>query len=326
MRARFVLATACVVVLTTNVRADRIDFSTLVGSDVADASGQSFPWQFGAASGTVNVKASYPQVLQINGAIRTPVQPPASFGSPFFGTVTLTFDQPVEIAVLATFASMTRDALDGGRFEQVQLTSSGGVSFSGAAGTTAIYTGAGTNTITADDQFPPTPPLSIWGFVGDGISSTYTLQYTGTTSGLSETFDVRVIPEPTAWLVAICGAGLSALVVRGRNRDQERYRLVWSSPRLKEFWILLDELGHAVGDERISAGAYVGVGHGRDDDRADRIDDQVGHGINHAGFRALHVGGGEPIDDELEDLPEHAEEYGEQHAKETDEKRRHVTR
>ena len=122
--------------------------------------------------------------------------------------------------MLATFASMTRDAIDGGRFEQVQLTAPGGVSFSSAAGTTAIYTGAGTNSITADDQFPPTPPLSIWGFVGDGASSMYQFQYTGTSSGLSETFDVHVIPEPAAWLVAVCGAGLGALMVRRRNRDK----------------------------------------------------------------------------------------------------------
>ncbi len=220
MSARFVLATACVVLLATKVRADRIDFSTLVGSDVADANGQIFPWQFGAQSGTVNVKASYPQVLQIDGAIRTPVQPPASFGSPFFGTVTFTFDQPVEVAVLATFASMTRDDLSGGRFEQVQLMSPSGVSFSGAAGTTAIYTGAGTNTITADDQFPPTPPLSIWGFVGDGLSTTYQFQYTGTSTGLSETFDVHVIPEPAAWPIAVCGAALGALVLLRRKYCQ----------------------------------------------------------------------------------------------------------
>ena len=217
MTTRFALAITCVALMATTARADRIDFSALVGSDVADANGQNFPWQFGAASGTVNVKASYPQVLQINGAIRTPVQPPASFGSPFFGMVTLTFDQPVEVAVLATFASMTRDAIDGGRFEQVQLTTSGAVAFSAADATTAIYTGAGTNSITADDQFPPTPPLSIWGFVGDGVSNRYTLQYTGTTNGLSETFDVHVIPEPAAWPIAICGAALCALVRGGAN-------------------------------------------------------------------------------------------------------------
>jgi hypothetical protein len=220
MSARLVLATAFVVLSATTARADRIDFSALVGSDVADANGQNFPWQFGAASGNVNVKASYPQVLQINGAIRTPVQPPASFGSPFFGTVTLTFDQPVELAVLATFASLTRDAIDGGRFEQVQLASSGAVAFSPAAGTTAIYTGAGTNSMTADDQFPPTPPLSIWGFVGDGVSNTYQIQYTGTTSGLSETFDVHVIPEPAAWLLGTCAVALGGLAARRRVSRQ----------------------------------------------------------------------------------------------------------
>jgi hypothetical protein len=216
MIARFLATAALSILLATTARADRIDFSTLVGTDAADANGQNFSWQFGAQSGMVNVKASYPQVLQISGAMRTPVQGPASFGSPFFGTVTFTFDQPVEIAVLATFASMTRDAIDGGRFEQVQLTSPGPVAFSPAAGTTAIYTGAGTNSITADDQFPPTPPLSIWGFVGDGLGTSYTLQYTGTTVGLSETFDVHVIPEPSACMILICG--LAAAVVSAQRR------------------------------------------------------------------------------------------------------------
>jgi hypothetical protein len=216
MFARFLASAALSILLATTARADRIDFSTLVGSDAADADGQSFPWQFGWQSGLVNVKASYPEVLQINGAMRTPVQGPASFGSPFFGTVTFTFDHPVEIAVLATFASMTRDDLSGGRFEQVQLTTAGPVAFSPAAGTTAIYTGAGTNSITADDQFPPTPPLSIWGFVGDGLSTSYTLRYSGTTVGLSETFDVHVIPEPMAWMIAMCG--ISAIVVVARRK------------------------------------------------------------------------------------------------------------
>jgi hypothetical protein len=218
MTSRFLVAAVFSVLWATAARAERVDFSALVGSDAADANGQSFPWQFGAQSGTVNVKASYPQVLQVNGAMRTPVQGPASFGSPFFGTVTFTFDQPVEVAVLATFASMTRDDLSGGRFEQVQLSSPGPIAFSAAAGTNAIYTGAGTNSITADDQFPPTPPLSIWGFVGDGLSNSYTLQYTGTTVGLSETFDVHVIPEPAACIIFICGIAVAGVRLAGNRR------------------------------------------------------------------------------------------------------------
>jgi hypothetical protein len=222
MIARILAAGAVTLLLASAARADRIDFSTLVGTDAADADGQNFPWQFGAQSGTVNVKASYPQVLQVDGAIRTPVQGPASFGNPFFGTVTLTFDQPVEIAVLSTLRSLTRDALDGGRFEQVQLTSPGPVAFSPAASTTAIYTGAGTNSITADDQFPPTPPLSIWGFVGSGSSNSYTLQYSGTTVGLSETFDVHVIPEPSACLLVIGGVAIAGGVAWRRTVKTRR--------------------------------------------------------------------------------------------------------
>jgi hypothetical protein len=222
MIARVLASVALTILLATTARADRIDFSTLVGTDAADADGQNFPWQFGAQSGTVNVKASYPQVLQIDGAMRTPVQGPASFGSPFFGTVTFTFNQPVELAVLATFTSMTRDDLSGGRFEQVQFTSPGAVAFSPAVGTNAIYTGAGTNSITADDQFPPTPPLSIWGFVGSGSSNSYTLQYTGTTVGLSETFDVHVIPEPSACMLVIGGVVVAGVARRRMNAKMRR--------------------------------------------------------------------------------------------------------
>ena len=187
-----------------SAQADPIDFSALNGADAADANGQNFTWTFGAQSGTVNVRTTWPEIHQINGAMRTPVRGPASFANPFSGTVTFTFDQPVEVAFLATFNSLTLDGLDGGRFEQVRLASPGTVQFQPAPNTTAVYSGVGTSTIIADDEFSPTPTLSLWGFTGAGPSATYELQYTGTTTGLSETFTVTVIPEPASlWLLAI---------------------------------------------------------------------------------------------------------------------------
>jgi hypothetical protein len=187
--------------------ADPIDFTALSGPDVSDANGQNFAWTFGGQTGTVNVRATWPDVVQIDGAVRTPVRAPASFASPFAGTVTFQFDTPVEIAISATFPSMTRDGLDGGRFEQVRLSSAAQVQFQPRIGTTAVYSGAGSNVIVADDEFSPTPTLSNWGFVGSGAATTYELRYTGTTVGLSETFAVSVIPEPRSILLfafAIC--------------------------------------------------------------------------------------------------------------------------
>jgi hypothetical protein len=206
--------------LAAPARAEEIDFSSLDGADVADANGQDFAWSFGAQSGTVNVRTTWPDVHQIDGAMRTPVRAPANFANPFAGTVTFTFDQPVEVAVLATFASLTRDGLDGGRFEQVRLASPDAVVFQPATNTTAIYAGAGTNTITADDEFSPTPTISLWGFTGAGPSTIYELQYTGTTVGLSETFTVSVIPEPGSLALLACGlaAAAASLTVRARRR------------------------------------------------------------------------------------------------------------
>jgi hypothetical protein len=198
------------------VDADPIDFSALNGADASDVNGQNFAWAFGGLTGTVNVRATWPEVVAIEGAMRTPVRPPASFASPFTGTVTLQFDAPVEIAVAATFPSMTRDGLDGGRFEQVRLSSAGQVQFQPVIGTTAVYSGAGTNVIVADDEFSPTPTLSNWGFVGTGAAPTYELQYTGTTVGLSETFTISVIPEPRSLLLLACAICTIAAVARRR--------------------------------------------------------------------------------------------------------------
>ncbi len=194
--------------------AQLIDFSSLAGADVSDADGQNFGWTFGAQNGTVNVRATWPDVVAIDGAMRTPVRGPASFASPFTGTVTFTFDQPVEVEFLATFPSLTRDGLSGGRFEQVRLSSPGAVQFAPLGGTTAIYTGIGTNSITADDEFSPTPTLSLWGMTGAGTSAVYELQYTGTTVGLSETFTVTVVPEPLTLSLCAWGLGLVCLARR----------------------------------------------------------------------------------------------------------------
>jgi hypothetical protein len=211
------IAATALLLIAASARGEPIDFSALNGADVADANGQNFPWSFGAQTGTVNVRATWPEVHQINGAMRTPVRPPASFANPFSGTVTFTFDQPVEVAFLATFDSLTRDGLDGGRFEQVRLSAPAAVQFQPAPNTTAVYSGIGTSTITADDEFSPTPTLSIWGFTGTGASTTYELQYTGTTVGLSETFDVSVIPEPATFLLTIMG-GLVLLLWNSATR------------------------------------------------------------------------------------------------------------
>jgi hypothetical protein len=106
---------------------------------------------------------------------------------------------------------LLRDGLNNGRFERVQFSSSEPVAFAALPGTTAIYTGAGTSSILADDLFSQTPTVSDWGFVGDRRASSYQFQYTSTSLGLSETFDVIVVPEPgTGSLagVAFCTFGL----------------------------------------------------------------------------------------------------------------------
>jgi hypothetical protein len=130
--------------------------------------------------------------------------------NPFVGTLTLSFSRPVELTLSTTFASLLNDGLDGGRFERVSLTASG-VAFSPHLGTTAVYSGAGTAHITADDAFSPTPTVSDWGFVGAGLASDYTFVYTSTRVGLSETFDVTItaVPEPSP-LAVLAGSLVAA--------------------------------------------------------------------------------------------------------------------
>ena len=223
------LAAAILLSMASIAGAEPIDFSALNGADASDGNGQNFTWTFGGQSGTVNVRATWPDILQIDGAMRTPVRGPASFANPFSGTVTFTFDAPVEVSFLATFPSLTRDGLDGGRFEQVRLSSPGQVQFQPAPDTTAVYAGTGTSSITADDEFSPTPTLSNWGFIGSGVSSTYELQYTGTTVGLSETFRVSVIPEPGSFALACGGLVSLGLLARRKPRDAVHPQLISAS-------------------------------------------------------------------------------------------------
>lgn len=200
----------------------RIDFTGLTGANVSDADGQTFSWSLGSNNGTVNVKSSYDTVQAIDGSLRTPVKPPASLASPFTGTLTFAFDRPVQINVLASFASLINDGLEGGRFEEVQLSAPNSVTFGPSNGTLAMYSGAGTNAIAVRDFFSPTPTPSPWGFLGTGLSPSYQFQYTGTHQGLSETFDVAVtaIPEPATVLLIVVGAGTLPLLARKRGEGR----------------------------------------------------------------------------------------------------------
>jgi hypothetical protein len=225
MIRRAVVSAAVLLCAVSLARAQNIDFFALSGADVSDGDGQNFNWIFGAQSGMVNVRSTWPNVFQVDGAIRTPVRGPATFETPFTGSVTFTFDAPVEVAFLATFASLVNDEDSLGRtFERVRLSSPGAVQFQPSPSTTAVYSGAGTNTISAEDAFNMLPNTSIWGFVGSGQSTIYEYQYTGTRVGLSETFNVRVIPEPHA--MALIGVGLASLafvlVLRRRSLCRSR--------------------------------------------------------------------------------------------------------
>jgi hypothetical protein len=54
--------------------------------------------------------------------------------------------------------------------------------------------------------------------VGSGAATTYALQYTGTTVGLSETFSVSVIPEPRSILLLTCALCTIAVIGRCSSR------------------------------------------------------------------------------------------------------------
>jgi hypothetical protein len=202
-----------VLVMATSAHAERINFTGLNSADVSDGDGQTFAWTAAGRSGAVVARANWPNVTAVNGALNTDTQGGASLGNPFVGTLSLIFSEPVEVILRATFPSLLRDGLNGGRFEQVQLAAPG-VAFASLPGTSAIYTGAGTNTILADDQFSQNPTVSNWGFVGSGLASNYQFQYTSTSFGLSETFDVIVVPEPAS---AALG-GLALVAIAGWRR------------------------------------------------------------------------------------------------------------
>jgi hypothetical protein len=200
--------------------AGTIDFSGIDGADVSDGNGQSFPWSFGGIAGSVALSASWPSLPDQGGPIRTATSPFATLANPFVGTLTLSFSTPVELSLSATFASLLNDGLDGGRFERVSLSASSAVTFQPQPGTTAIYTGTGTASITADDAFSPTPTVSDWGFVGTGRASSYLFTYTSTRVGLSETFEATItaVPEPSAlaFLAALLAAGHHVRFTRAR--------------------------------------------------------------------------------------------------------------
>ena len=199
--------------------ADAIDFSSLDVNALTDPAGQDFDWQFEGESGIVNVQADWSNVFQIDGALRTATQSPASFADPFHGTVHFKFDAPVQLRLLATFASLTRDGLDGGRFEQIRFNSNGNATFSGDPETSAIYSGEGSESILVDDLLTPTPVLSDWGVIGDGKDDTYRLEYTSTRVGLSETFDVIVVPEPSGFSLCLAAPLVFAILSRRKSKS-----------------------------------------------------------------------------------------------------------
>jgi hypothetical protein len=214
-----------------SLRGGVIDFTGLNGAAASDGSGQSFPWSFGATTGSVTISATWSNLPDQGGPIRTATAGGATLASPFVGTLMFSFSRSVELSLSATFPSLLNDGLDGGRFERVSLSTAAGVVFSPKSGTTAVYTGAGTTSITADDAFSPSPTLSDWGFVGTGLASNYAFVYTSTRTGLSETFDVEItaVPEPaTCLLLATSLAGLAA---SARHRRVSALRACAPAPR-----------------------------------------------------------------------------------------------
>jgi hypothetical protein len=195
----------------------RIDFSTLTSANVSDGNGQTFAWTAAGRSGTVVVQANWANVTQVDGALRTSTRAPASFENPFVGTLEFTFSEPVDALLRATFPSLIRDGLDGGRFERVQASTAEAATLHALVGTTAIYTGSGTNAIIADDQFSETPTTSNWGFFSSGPLATFDFQYTSTSLGLSETFDVFVVPEPAGILLVVLGLIGVAFAMRAKS-------------------------------------------------------------------------------------------------------------
>lgn len=186
-----------------------IDFSGLDGVDASDGNGQTFAWTSDGVSGTVTLFANWTNLPDQNGPIRTATRAPASLAAPFIGTLGISFSQPVEVSLLATFPSLLNDGVDGGRIERVSLSTAEEVAFFAAPNTTALYTGAGSHQITADDEYSADPTSSIWGFVGEGRASDYTFVYTSSRVGFSETFDVVItsVPAPSS------GAMLAAALI-----------------------------------------------------------------------------------------------------------------
>ena len=120
-----------------------VDFSGLNGVDASDGNGQTFAWTSDGVSGTVTLFANWTNLPNQNGPIRTATSSPASLAAPFVGTLTMSFSQPVEVSLLATFSSLLNDGADGGRIERVRLSTAEDVDFFPAPNTTALYAGAG---------------------------------------------------------------------------------------------------------------------------------------------------------------------------------------
>ena len=198
-----------------------IDFSGINGVNVADGNGQSFSWSSGAITGMVVLSADWTNLPDQGGPIRTATAAGATLASPFVGTLTISFSQPVQINLSATFSSLLNDGIDGGRFERVVLSTVGPVTFAPGPGTTAIYSGQGTQSITADDMFSDSPTTSIWGFVGSGLADHYTFVYTSTRTGFSETFNVVItqVPEPCPF--GLLSIGLMGLIAIRREQPRK---------------------------------------------------------------------------------------------------------
>ena len=217
--------TAAIVLLTwssfplAHLYSAPIDFTGLSETDVSDGDGQTFVWSSGPMIGTVILSADWSNLPDQGGPVRTATSFPATLSDPFVGSLTLLFNRPVQLTLAATFSSLLNDGQDGGRYERVTLSAPGPVTFHPLSGTTAVYTGIGAQSITADDTFSLNPTTSIWGFVGAGFSDTYTFVYTSTRVGFSETFNVEVtaVPEPDP--LTCIGMVVMALTLSVRSRS-----------------------------------------------------------------------------------------------------------
>ena len=197
--------------------ANSIDFSLLDGAQLHDIDGQDFSWTMGSENGSVNIRSDWNHIAARDGFMHIQTPTGATLATPFTGTVEFTFDRPVQLTIAPSVGGLQRDEIDDGRFERIQLSSSQEVTFSPLADTTATYMGAGTNSISADDDLIPLSQIATWGFVAKGASSQYILTYTSSRVGFGEVLDVRIVPEP-AWLGTIVCVSLGLGIGCWRRR------------------------------------------------------------------------------------------------------------